>query len=234
VLIQCTEQIHIAKLCCCPQFLSWKLNRYWSNFVQRIYTRSCHTLNSGFYGYGATCRLNEAETHLWRWHIVQKFVRVVNIGLLFSFSLSVFFSEVGLKPAIFFGMTFPWNKHGGQWIKWNRWDRTWRIILLQTGVHVANPGLAYLPFMPFGVFRIGNAGRQGGGRSSVVDIATRYELEGSRFKPRWGATFSVNIPTGPRFTQLLVKSLPGLFPGRQSDQGMALSAHSHIVPRLTF
>lgn len=60
VLPQCTEPIHIGKLC----LLSSVFVMETKQISSEIFTRCCRTFNSGLYGYGATRSLRVAETCL--------------------------------------------------------------------------------------------------------------------------------------------------------------------------
>jgi hypothetical protein len=51
------------------------------------------------------------------------------------------------------------------------------------------------------------------GRDSVVDIATRYGMEGTRIESRWGRDFSHPSRTGLGRTQPYIQWVPGLSRG---------------------
>jgi hypothetical protein len=68
-------------------------------------------------------------------------------------------------------------------------------------------------------------------RGSVVGIATRYGLEGTAIKSRWGEIFRTcpDRPWGP--PSLLYNGYRG-FPGGKNGRGVMLTTHPLLVPRL--
>ena len=62
-----------------------------------------------------------------------------------------------------------------------------------------------------------------------MGIATRYGLDGPGIESRWGRDFPSRPALEP--TQPPIQWVLGLFRG-QSGQGVALTTHPHLAPRL--
>jgi hypothetical protein len=68
-------------------------------------------------------------------------------------------------------------------------------------------------------------------RDSSVGIATRYGLDGPGIESRWGARFSAPVQVGLGAHPASYTMGTGSFPG-YSGQGVALTTHPHLEPRL--
>ena len=71
-----------------------------------------------------------------------------------------------------------------------------------------------------------------GSWDSVVGIATDYGLEGSGIESRWGEIFRT-YPDRLRGPPSLLYNGYRVFPGGKSGQGVLLTTHPLLVPRLT-
>ena len=71
-----------------------------------------------------------------------------------------------------------------------------------------------------------------GSLDSVVGIATDYGLEGSGIESRWGEIFRT-YPDRLRGPPSLLYNGYRVFPGGKSGQGVLLTTHPLLVPRLT-
>jgi len=61
-------------------------------------------------------------------------------------------------------------------------------------------------------------------------IASGYGLDGPRIEPRWGASFSSPVHTGPRAHAASCTLITGSFPGVKSGRGVTLTLRPLLVP----
>ena len=70
------------------------------------------------------------------------------------------------------------------------------------------------------------------GRVSSVGIATNCVPDGPGIESQWGARFFAPVQTGPGAHPASYTMGTGSFPGVKCGRGVALTTHTHLVPRL--
>ena len=109
------------------------------------------------------------------------------------------------------------------------------VVGIATGYGLDGPGIECGPGSVVGIatgYGLDGPGIECG-LGSVVGIATRYGLDGPAIESRWGGRFSAPVQNGPGTHPVSYTMGAGSFPVvKRPGRGVALTTHSHLVPRL--